>query len=109
VLYGTLGGLNAAGDQLWHQNKTGISEDPEARDGFGRAVATGDYDGDGKADLAIGVPHENTSGKVGAGAVHVIYGTPNKLRAAGSQFWHQDSPDIEDAAELDDHFGGALR
>jgi hypothetical protein len=109
VLYGAPVGLDATEDQLWHQNKTGFAEDPEARDNFGRALAAGDYDGDGKADLAIGVPHENMSGSIGAGAVQVLYGTGANLRAAGSQLWHQDTLGIEDAAELDDAFGSALR
>jgi hypothetical protein len=109
VLNGTPGGLSATGDRLWHQDKTGIAEDPEFRDNFGRTLSAGDYDGDGKADLAIGVPHENTSGVVGAGAVQVLYGTATGVRPAGSQLWNQDSPGIEDAAETDDAFGGALR
>jgi hypothetical protein len=37
----------------------------------------------------------------------VIYGSSSGLAAAGDQFWHQDSPDVEDA-ETDEYFGDAL-
>ncbi len=35
-------------------------EKPEEGDHFGRAVAVGDFDGDGYADLAAGAPHESS-------------------------------------------------
>ena len=39
----------------------------------------GDFNGDGYADLAIGVPHESVNGDEEAGAVNVIYGTTSGL------------------------------
>jgi hypothetical protein len=41
---------------------------------LGRALAAGDFDGDGYADLAIGAPHETIEGIAGAGAVTVLPG-----------------------------------
>jgi hypothetical protein len=41
--------------------------------GVGRAVAVGDFDGDGNADLVVGVPGDGTNGGT-AGAVAVFYG-----------------------------------
>lgn len=47
----------------------------ELRSGrLGEALASGDFDDDGCADLAIGVPNEGYSGFVYAGSVVVIYG-----------------------------------
>ncbi len=41
------------------------SESCSVPDGFGHSIAAGDFDGDGRADLAIGAPgHGETSGKV---------------------------------------------
>src|SRR5207247_3913572 len=42
------------------------------------------------------------------GAVHVLYGSPEGLSSAGSQFWSQDSPGILDAGEGGDEFGYAV-
>jgi len=72
---------------------------------------SGDFNGDGIKDLAIGVPFEDIDGKVDAGAVNVIYGSAQGLhRDAGlpNQFWHQDSVGIEDDAEENDLFGTTL-
>src|SRR4051812_19759353 len=73
------------------------------------AVASGgDFNGDGFADLAVGVPHESVGSVSQAGAVNVIYGSASGLAGAGGQLWTQDSAGIEDTAETDDHFGAAI-
>jgi FG-GAP repeat len=104
VLYGSTGGLTAAGSQLWSQDSPGVAGVAEAGDGFGGALATGDFNGDGRADLAVGVPSENAA----AGVVHVLYGSAAGVTAAGSQLWSQDSPGVAGVAEAGDGFGGAL-
>ena len=67
----------------------------------------GDFDGDGHDDLAIGVPNEDfflqDDFYEDAGAVNVIYGSPDRLAAEGNQFWYQGSPGIE--GELDPAIG----
>ena len=45
VLPGTSSGLDAAGSQLWHQDSAGIKGVAEPFDGFGNALAAGDFDG----------------------------------------------------------------
>jgi disulfide bond formation protein DsbB len=104
VLYGAAGGLTAAGSQLWSQDSPGIAGTAEASDFFGEDQAAGDFNGDGRADLAIGAEGENN----GAGVVHVLYGAAGGLAAAGSQLWSQDSPGIGGTAEASDFFGAAL-
>ena len=110
VLYGSTGGLTAAGSQLWSQDSPGVGGGAEAGDGFGGALAAGDFNADGRADLAVGVPSENaTAGMVyGTGVVHVLYGSASGLTAAGSQLWSQDSPGVAGVAEAGDGFGVAL-
>ena len=103
VLYGSGTGLTAAGSQVWSQDSPGIGGTAEAGDIFGEALAAGDFNGDGAADLAIGAPGENN-----VGFVHVLYGSGTGLTAAGSQLWSQDSPGIGGTAEANDDFGGAL-
>jgi FG-GAP repeat len=59
VLYGSGTGLTATGSQLWSQDSPGIAGGAEAGDIFGFALAAGDFNGDSRADLAIGAPGEN--------------------------------------------------
>ena len=57
ILYGAAGdGLSASGSQLWYQGNNGLLDAAEASDKFGSAFAIGDFDGNGYADLAVGVP-----------------------------------------------------
>jgi hypothetical protein len=59
-----------------------------------------DFDGDGVADLAVGVPGENAA----AGAVSVLYGTGGGLSSTGSQLFGQ----VGNTVEQLDTFGAAL-
>ena len=104
VLYGSPSGLTATGSQLWFQDNPRIAGAAEVGDSFGFAVANGGFNGDSRADLAIGAPGENDL----AGVVHVLYGSPSGLTVTGSQLWSQDNPRIAGAAESTDFFGGAL-
>ena len=108
VIYGSAGGLDAAGSQFWHQNSAGIEEDPEASDRFGVALATGDLNNNGADDLAVGVSGEDVGSAADAGAAAVIYGTGSGLTSTNSQLWHQNSAGIADAAETGDSFGRSL-
>jgi hypothetical protein len=108
VLYGSAARLAATGAQMWHQDIEAILDKCEAEDHFGATLCTGDFDDDGRTDLAVGVPNENVP-VAEAGAVHVIYGSGDGLRAGPDQFWHQDSPGINDQAEPDDEFGSGNR
>ena len=108
ILYGNAGGVSGR-DQMWHQENTGVgSTVAEFNDEFGTTLATGDFDGDGYDDLAIGAPREDIGNEAGAGLVTVLYGGSSGLSASGDQVWGQDSTGIQGAAESDDFFGGAL-
>jgi hypothetical protein len=54
VLYGTSAGLSASGDQLLHQDSTGILGTAEDYDFFGESAVGGDFNCDGIADLVPG-------------------------------------------------------
>jgi FG-GAP repeat len=83
-------------------------------EGSSSGVAKGDFNGDGFADLAIGVPGEDTPATApNAGAVIVIYGSATGLTAGGanipaSQFWSQNAAGVPGASESGDRFGSAL-
>ena len=119
VLYGLAGatpagGLGTAGNQFWTQNSPGIADAVEGSDRLGLALAAGDIGGNGREDLAIGVPGESVgvpndpTATNDAGAVNVIYGGASGLSATANQHWTQDNPDVEDAAEEFDFFGIGL-
>ncbi|KIG15359.1 putative integrin-like protein [Enhygromyxa salina] len=108
VIYGSSSGLAAANDQFWHQGVPGVTGTLESDDRFGSALAAGDFDDDGKSDLAVGVPLEDISEIVDAGLVHVLYGTNSGLGVTGDQTWHQNSNGIQGVAEAFDEFGAAL-
>jgi hypothetical protein len=105
VIYGSAGGLTSSGEQLWTQDTSGILGSAEARDEFGFALATGDFDANGSADLAIGVPGEDPP--TNAGAVNVIYGGPPGLSSSGDQLWVQGKLSAN-PGEAGDRFGFSL-
>jgi hypothetical protein len=114
VLYGSPDGLQAVTPehQLWSQATTDVDGNAEAGDRFGAALAAADMNGDGFADLAIGVPGEDLSGaRRDAGALNVLYGSPDGLQAVTpeDQLWTQDSPGVTGSAEAGDGFGWGPR
>lgn len=108
VLYGSSSGLTGTDDEFWHQDVSGIESGAEENDQFGLALAAGDFDNDGRSDLAVGVPNEDVNGKSDMGAVNVIYGSSSGLTATGDQFWTQDVSGVAGTAGVDDLFGSTL-
>ena len=110
IIRGSVVGLTDNGNQRWHQNSGTILGTVDANDQFGSSLTTGDFDGDGDIDLAVGVRFEDISGTGDAGAVNVLYsgGFGIGLSDVGNQRWHQNSAGIEDSAEAGDEFGSSL-
>jgi hypothetical protein len=107
VLYGSAAGLTADRNQLLSQ----AGELPGAKergDGFGAALAVGDFDGDDFADLAVGAPGETIGTAQGAGAVVVVRGTTDGLTTAGGVFLSQATAGVPGTAQPRDQFGGSL-
>jgi hypothetical protein len=67
VLFGSSQGLLPASWERLGQKRVGGID--ESGDQFGLALAAGDFNGDGKDDLAIGTPLEDITGASNAGAV----------------------------------------
>jgi hypothetical protein len=96
-----------AGSQVWTQDSPDVPGTAEPGERFGASLAAGDFDEDGRADLAIGVRFDRINGKV-AGSVNVLYGDAAGLTGTGAQLWHQDLAAVPGGAEADDDFGHAL-
>jgi hypothetical protein len=115
VLYGSSTGLTTEGSQFWTQGSLGLPEadtDSEASDLFGSSLAAANLGKGSQADLAVGVPGEDVGTASAAGAVNLIYGSPDGLDPAEGeegQFWHQGITGVAgDGAELGDNFGRSL-
>jgi hypothetical protein len=91
VLYGAPQGLSSTKRQEWTQDSFGVDDEAEPDDAFGASLTSGSFDG-GYADLAIGVPGEDSSTSSQVGAVSVLYsdftcGGRQQLCSDGDQFW----------------------
>lgn len=105
VLFGTGGGLTAAGDQFIHQNVPGVDETAERGDSFGTDVAVGNFNGDAFDDAVVGISGESVGAVGGAGAFQAFYGSPAGFTAVNDQWITQNSGGILDTAEAGDLFG----
>ena len=67
-------GLRLNGSREYHQNKNNITGTVEKDDRFGYSLMAGDFDGDEKDDLIMGVPFEDlaSGGNNNDGTVHVL-------------------------------------
>jgi hypothetical protein len=77
VMYGTrVAGMVARGAQSdFHQDKSGVKGKAENNDSFGNELSVGDYDGNGIADLLIGVTGESVSGiSDSRGVIQLLHG-----------------------------------
>ena len=103
--------------QVWNEISTG--SDAAANDHFGAALATGDFNGDGPQDLAVGVPRRavvvTRNGSpvtlTNAGEVHVIYGSSGGLsyyNVRAPQRWNQDTAFGAPTAAAGNQFGAPL-
>ena len=112
VLYGGPRGLTTDGDQLWSQEKEGVAGDgAEPQDIFGRTLEVGDFNADGRDDLAVAVTLEDVASGANDndGGVHVIDGSPDGLTTRGDQFLSQATAGVPgDGAQAGDVFGTAL-
>jgi hypothetical protein len=79
VIYGSSKGLNTAKKKVFSQDSAGVPGAAEAYDHFGYSLASGDFDRDGYADLAIGAPDEDTGKGANAGSITILWGTPSGL------------------------------
>ena len=105
VLYGGPNGLTIAGNILVSQDTPDVEDDSEEDDIFGARTGAGDFDGDGRSELSVGIYAENIGAIANAGAVQVFYGAAEGLDPVTDQFWSQSTPDIQGGAEEGDAFG----
>ncbi|WP_407560104.1 FG-GAP repeat protein [Streptomyces sp. 184] len=108
VVYGTANGPDGTRRQTFTQDTADVPGTGERGDQFGARLAAGDANGDGRDDLAVGVPYEAIGSKRAAGSVVLLKGGSGGLKAAGAQAFHQDTAGVKGVAEAGDRFGAAL-
>jgi hypothetical protein len=106
VVYGTAAGLNKNTVERFHQASRGILEDPEVHAAFGAALTIGDVDGDGYADVVVGIPAKTVNGRDDAGQAHIIFGGAGGLSRRDVVV--QQGGGLAGTAQPGDGFGSSL-
>jgi hypothetical protein len=100
IAYGSASGLADPGSVI-DQDAPGVEDTSEAHDLFGYSLASGDFDGNGYDDVAVGVVNENQ-----VGAVQVFFSSASGLEPAADLLLSQNL--VAGTGELNDQFGFAL-
>ncbi len=93
---------------VFRQGRSPIGGRAERGDRFGAAVALGDFDGNGLADVAIGSPFEDSRRVRDAGIVHVVHGDPDLAYDTPAVQLHQGLRGVSGKRERGDRFGHSL-
>ncbi|MFF1453664.1 FG-GAP-like repeat-containing protein [Streptomyces sp. NPDC058274] len=72
------------------------------------STAASDFNGDGYADLAVGVPDATVADQTKAGYVNVVWGGPKGVGAYGSIRVTQATPEVPGTPEAGDRFGTSV-
>lgn len=109
VDYGSKDGPAATRTKKITQDSAGVPGVGETGDQFGADIAAGDVNGDGLADVAVGVPNEDIgsgSAKVAdAGSFVLLKGARGGIGGTGAQAFDQSKPGVPGASEAKDWFG----
>ena len=121
VLFGFEGGVTTIDDQYIRQNSHQVAGRSWDGDRFGAAVAVGDIDVDGYADLVIGSPgdyyrpssnycrNQGSAACGHVGSINIIYGTQNGLYAGSrDRLITQNTKGVAEFSQKGDEFGFSL-
>ncbi|MEU7581146.1 esterase [Streptomyces sp. NPDC041068] len=92
VQYGSTRGIGTSDVARFSQSTAGVAGAAEAGDGFGKAVATGDLDGDGYDDAIVGIPGEDIGDTIDAGGVAILWGSKTGLTGSASDWLQTQEP-----------------
>ncbi|MGV9883770.1 FG-GAP-like repeat-containing protein [Streptomyces sp. NPDC003006] len=108
IQYGGSTGPTDARRKVITQATAGVPGASEANDAFGASLSAGDVDGDGKAEVAAGVPGESLDASTGTGAVVLLKGASKAdggMTGAGAVAYNQTTALVPGVSETGDDFG----
>jgi hypothetical protein len=108
VTYGAAAGLSTRTPVRITQDTAGVPGTAERNDEFGWSLSSGDTNGDGYADIAIGSDGEALGAKKHAGQITVLRGSASGLTGTGSKSYTQDTASVPGTAQAEDYFGDAV-
>jgi hypothetical protein len=94
ILMGNAGSGVGARSRTFGAGREAIPGEAQSHQDFGRALAAGDFDGDGHADLAIGAPWFDVSPDADRGMEAVLYGAlyADGFEAGSAPNWSDSAP-----------------
>ena len=108
IVPGSAGGLRVAAIRHLNQSSSGVPGTAEAGDEFAGALAAGDINGDGRADLAVGLPGEAVGTVADAGAVTMFLSGAQGVGTAGVRSLDQGTAYMPGTPSAFDRFGDRL-
>ena len=104
IFYGAAGGLGTGSSLQFGQDAANGTAEPGDR--FGAALASGYFNEDHRADLAVGAPGQDVGTAADVGAVNVLYGASTGITSSNSRQFAEGS--AGGVAQAGAHFGAAL-
>ena len=112
VFWGSDNNVRIVDNQIFDQESDGLPTVLEPDDGFGSALAVGDFNGDGYSDLAVGTPFDNVrvsdEQEVKSGSVNIYYGSEYRLTPLLAQNFAQGVDGIAGESKAGEQYGAAL-
>ncbi|MFJ6935963.1 FG-GAP-like repeat-containing protein [Streptomyces sp. NPDC101132] len=114
IAYGGPAGLSTTlKPRVIHEDTPGVPGSRDHVDRWGEALAAGDIDKDGYADLVVGAPWKDATDAAGKeilrpGSVTVLRGSANGLTGTGARTITQYTAGVPSSNERLDHFGTAV-
>ncbi|MFE0178895.1 FG-GAP-like repeat-containing protein [Streptomyces sp. NPDC059002] len=108
IRYGSASGPSSTRTAKITQDTAGVPGVGEKGDEFGSAISAGDANGDGYADVAVGIPGEDIETVKEAGSTVLLKGSRGGLTGTGAQAFHQSTTGVPGASEGLDEFGSEV-
>ncbi|MGW0533418.1 FG-GAP and VCBS repeat-containing protein [Streptomyces sp. NPDC003032] len=108
IKYGTASGPSTTRTAKITQDTAGVPGVGEDGDEFGSSISAGDANGDGYADIAVGIPGEDIESVADSGSTVLLKGSRSGLTGTGAQAFQQSTTGVPGASEKADKFGSQV-